>query len=126
MIAMKHQLRILRVYDLGPGEDGCRILVDRLWPRGIRKVSLGPFEWAKDIAPSNELRKWFGHDPERFGEFSQRYEKELDGNPQAGEFAEKVGKILKERDVLLLYSAKNSEENQAVVLKKWLEKKLKL
>jgi uncharacterized protein YeaO (DUF488 family) len=121
---MKHELKMVRVYELGPDTEGYRILVDRLWPRGLRKEALEPFVWAKDIAPTKELRKWYCHVPERFGEFSEKYQEELDGSPYAAEFAEKVGKILDDQDVLLMYASKDREHNQAVVLKKWLEEKL--
>lgn len=124
IVSMNHQLRAVRVYDLKPDTEGFRILVDRLWPRGKRKEDLGQFEWAKDIAPSNELRKWFGHDPGRFEEFARRYREELDGNPQAGTFSDEVRENLKSGDVLLLFGAKDKEQNQAVVLKAWLEERL--
>lgn len=121
---MEHELKMLRVYELGPETEGYRILVDRLWPRGLRKEALEPFVWAKDIAPTSGLRKWFGHDPDRFEEFASRYQEELESSPYAKEFARGVGEILHDQDVLLLYAAKDKEKNQAVVLKKWLEKRL--
>ncbi|MGI6212873.1 MAG: DUF488 domain-containing protein [Anaerovoracaceae bacterium] len=121
---MGHELKTLRVYELGPETEGYRILVDRLWPRGLRKEALEPFVWAKDIAPTSGLRKWFGHDPDRFEEFASRYQEELERSPYAEEFARGVGEILHDQDVLLLYAAKDKEKNQAVVLKKWLEKRL--
>lgn len=122
---MKHQLKILRVYDLKPDTKGYRILVDRLWPRGLRKEALSPFVWAKDIAPTNDLRKWYGHDPDRFEEFTRKYQEELESNPNADKFVKDVGDILKDQDVLLLFAAKDREENQAAVLKKWLEERLR-
>jgi uncharacterized protein YeaO (DUF488 family) len=123
---MKHVLKMLRVYELKPGMEGYRILVDRLWPRGLRKEALEPFVWAKNVAPANELRKWFAHAPDRFEEFTRKYQEELEGSPYAAEFAENVGKILEDQDVLLLYASKSRDENQAIVLKKWLERKLEL
>ena len=120
---MEHQVKILRVYELEPDREGYRILADRLWPRGLRKEALEPFVWAKDIAPTDELRKWFGHDPDRFAEFTRKYRKELEENPHAGAFADQVRDVLKEKDVLLLYAAKNKEINHAAVLKKWLEER---
>lgn len=121
---MAHQISVLRVYEVNQDTEGYRILVDRLWPRGIKKEALEPFLWAKEIAPSNDLRKWFGHDPEKFEEFQARYRKELDSNPKAEAFVEEVKEALQSQDVLLLYAAKNEEQNQAVVLKDWLESKL--
>ena len=111
--------KIKRIYESPESDDGYRVLVDRLWPRGISKERAALDEWAKEIAPTNELRQWFNHDPEKFTEFSERYRKELDENPAA----------IKARNdwtnhpiVTLLYSAKDAEFNQAVVLKQWLEK----
>jgi uncharacterized protein YeaO (DUF488 family) len=106
-----------------PETKGLRILVDRLWPRGIRKDALEPFVWARQTAPSDSLRKWFGHDPERFAGFAERYEKELDDNPYARTFANQVREALIDQDVVLMYAAKDREHNQAVVLKAWLDKK---
>lgn len=121
---MNHQIKTIRVYDVTPETEGYRILVDRLWPRGLRKEALAPFTWKKDIAPSNDLRKWFGHDPDRFEEFALRYRKELDDNPCADAFVKEVENTLRDQDVLLIYAAKNKEGNQAVVLKTWLQGKL--
>ncbi len=111
--------KIKRIYESPESDDGYRVLVDRLWPRGISKERAALDEWAKEIAPTNELRQWFNHDPEKFTEFSERYRKELDENPA----------VIKARNdwtnhptVTLLYSAKDVEFNQAVVLKQWLEK----
>lgn len=110
--------KIKRIYESPESDDGYRVLVDRLWPRGISKKRAALDEWVKEIAPTNELRQWFNHDPEKFTEFSERYRKELDENPAA----------IKARNdwpnhpiVTLLYSAKDAEFNQAVVLKQWLE-----
>lgn len=122
---MKHQLKTLRVYELNPDTAGYRILVDRLWPRGLRKEALSPFVWAKDIAPTNDLRKWYGHAPDRFEEFTRKYREELENNPDADKFVKDVGDILKDQDVLLLFAAKDKEANQAAVLKKWLEERLR-
>ncbi|MGI6107846.1 MAG: DUF488 domain-containing protein [Lachnospiraceae bacterium] len=122
---MKHQLKILRVYELKPDSEGYRVLIDRLWPRGLRREALEPFVWAKDIAPSNELRKWFGHESDRFEEFSRKYREELENNPQADRFVNEIGNSLNDKDVVLLYAAKNKEANNAVVLKRWLEEKLR-
>lgn len=95
-------------------------LIDRIWPRGVAKTDLPYDLWLKEAAPSTELRKWFGHDPEKFEEFSRRYEAELD-------VARDAVKILldaaKERDVVLLFSARDETHNQAVVLRKWINSK---
>lgn len=117
---MEHELKSMRVYDLKPETKGYRILADRLWPRGLRKEALEPFFRAKDIAPSNELRKWFGHDPKRFEGFKAAYLKELEANPCADEFVSMVRRMLSFSDVLLLYAAKSEPENHAAVLKEWL------
>lgn len=108
---------------------GYRILVDRLWPRGIRKEDAAIDLWAKDIAPSNDLRKWFGHDPEKYVEFSKRYQRELEASAAAAEFSAFCRNKLKEQDIVLLYAAKDEAHNNAIALKKWLtdrflEKKL--
>ncbi len=103
---------------------GSHILVDRLWPRGIRKDDARIDEWCRTIAPSSELRKWFSHCEERFDEFSCRYKKELNDNSMSSQFLTHCSQILKEGDLILLYSAKNINFNNAVVLKSWLEQML--
>ena len=80
---MSTRIRLRRVYDPGTPEDGNRVLVDRLWPRGLRKDAVRLQHWARELAPSNELRRWFGHDPGKWDEFRRRYADELDGNPEA-------------------------------------------
>ncbi|AXE40199.1 DUF488 domain-containing protein [Acidipropionibacterium virtanenii] len=102
----------------GAQDDGYRVLVDRLWPRGVSKEKAALDEHRKEIAPSNELRKWFGHDPDRFEEFAARYREELDASGAAETFAhDMAGHDL----VTLLYGAKDREHNQAVVLKQVLD-----
>ena len=111
--------RIKRVYDEPADGDGYRALVDRLWPRGVTKKRAALDEWCKDIAPSSELRTWFDHDPAKFDEFSARYEDELAQNPAVGELLVRV----KDQSVVtLLYGAKDSQVNHAVVLARFLEK----
>ena len=110
--------KIERIYEPTASDDSYRVLVDRLWPRGISKERAALNEWNKEIAPTDELRKWFNHDPEKFPEFSRRYMKELDNNPAA---AEAKNNWNKQSAVTLLYGAKDAEHNQAIVLKKWLE-----
>lgn len=109
--------KIKRVYDAPLPDDGFRVLVDRLWPRGISKQQLKADLWLKEIAPSNELRGWFGHDPARFEEFEKRYRHELKDNPALAQLRQ-----IKKPVVTLLFGAKDEEHNQAVVLKKLLNR----
>jgi uncharacterized protein YeaO (DUF488 family) len=104
--------RIKRVYDPASPEDGERILVDRLWPRGLKKAEARLDRWMKEVAPSAALRTWFGHKPERFAEFRKRYAAEMAGNPALAE----LRKLGRGRTVTLLYGARDPEQNQAVVL----------
>ena len=108
-----YRFRIKRVYELPNKHDGRRILVDRLWPRGLTKEKASIDLWLKDIAPSTELRKWFGHNPDRWEEFKERYLDELKGN------SEQIQLLKQELDkgiVTLVYGAKDEEHNQAVVI----------
>ena len=116
-------LGIKRIYEAPAETDGSRILVDRLWPRGIKKENAALTEWVKTIAPTNELRKAFGHDPELWPDFQVKYRAELDANPDAAAFAAKVQEMLKAGNVTLLFGAKDTARNNAVVLKEWLEEK---
>ena len=111
--------KIKRIYESPESDDGYRVLVDRLWPRGISKERAALDEWAKDIAPTNELRQWFGHDPEKFVGFMSRYTEELDASSVAATLKQQWQK---HPVVTLLYSAKDIEHNQAVVLQQWLER----
>jgi len=104
--------RIKRVYEPPAPGDGERILVDRLWPRGLKKAEAGIDRWMKEVAPSAALRTWFGHKPERFAEFHKRYAAEMAGNPALAE----LRKLGRGRTVTLLYGARDPEQNQAVVL----------
>ncbi|WP_106347504.1 DUF488 domain-containing protein [Antricoccus suffuscus] len=110
--------QIKRVYDDAERADGARVLVDRLWPRGIKKEALGLELWCKDIAPSADLRAWFDHRADRFGEFTKRYTAELDENSAVDDLLELESQ---KKTVTLLYGAKDRELNQAVVLKDYLE-----
>lgn len=112
------RIRIKRIYEEAADNDGYRLLVDRIWPRGVRKEEADLDEWNKDIAPSNELRKWFGHKPERFEEFSKRYKKELSGKKEE---LKKIRETAKNHQICILYGAKDKEHNQAVVLKEVIE-----
>lgn len=115
-----NELRIKRIYLSPEEDDGYRLLIDRLWPRGISKVKASLDEWEKTVAPSTELREWFGHKEENFLEFERKYRIELDNNPDAANFAQHVKKLLKTGNVTLLYGAKDETCNQAVVLKTWV------
>lgn len=115
-----NELRIKRIYLSPEEDDGYRLLIDRLWPRGISKVKASLDEWDKTVAPSTELREWFGHKEENFPEFERKYRIELDNNPDAANFAKHVKKLLKTGNVTLLYGAKDETCNQAVVLKTWV------
>lgn len=108
---------IRRVYEASP-EGTFRILVDRLWPRGLSKEAAGVDLWLKEVGPSTELRKWFGHDPARFGEFAARYRAELEGSASLGELESAVAE---HATVDLVYSAHDTEHNQAAVLLTILE-----
>jgi len=116
---VKTNIRTRRIYDPPGDDDGYRALVDRLWPRGIRRDDLVIDEWAKDLAPSTELRKWFHQTPDAFDEFARRYRKELSGAAEPGKalLAAAEGQAL-----TLLYSSRNTEQNHAVVLAEWLRK----
>ena len=117
------EIKLVRIYDHEQPE-GYRILVDRMWPRGMSKVKADLCEWDKQIGPTNELRKWFNHEDEKFPEFKEKYIKELDENDFTPKFIETVKDKLKSGDVLFLYGAKNREHNQAVVLKEYVESKM--
>lgn len=117
---MTRELKLLRVYDLGGDVQGYRVLVDRLWPRGLRKEALRLDRWAKEVAPSSELRRWFAHAEERFDAFAAAYRSELEGNPNAEAFTKEMAALLEKEDVLLLYAAKSPACNHAVVLRDWM------
>lgn len=121
---MTHQIHLKRSYAPALPEDGERILVDGLWPRGESKVRANLTEWDKQIAPSKELREGLHQGTLSFAQFGQAYLAELNVNPQAAAFARHVGSLLKTSDVTLLYSSKNETENNAVVLAEWLKDQL--
>ncbi len=114
-------IRIKRVYEDSANNGKSLFLVDRLWPRGIRKDALDNVDWVREVAPSSELRKWFGHDPKKWRGFMSRYFKELDEQPETWL---KIFEAAKGGSVTLLYGAKDTEHNQAVALKAYLENKL--
>ena len=115
-------LKTKRVYESAEASDGTRFLVDRLWPRGIKKEKLEMKAWLKDVAPSPKLRKWFAHDPAKWEEFQQRYRAELESNPGAWQ---PILEAAKQRNVTLLYSARDTEHNSAVLLKAYLKEQMK-
>ncbi|MGB7291928.1 MAG: DUF488 domain-containing protein [Thermodesulfobacteriota bacterium] len=112
-------IKVKRVYDGHSKEDGIRILVDRLWPRAVSKEDASVDIWLKDIAPSNELRKWFNHDPEKWDEFKIRYFSELD---HKSELVKEVLNRAKKGNLTLVFSAKEEKYNNAEALKEYLEK----
>lgn len=114
-------IRIKRASEPPEANDGARLLVDRLWPRGVRKKDAGLTAWAKDAGPSDALRTWFGHDPERWDEFRTRYREELDVHPAAWR---PILELAKAGPVTLVYAAKDSRRNNAAVLKEYLEERL--
>lgn len=116
-------IQIKRVYDAPEESDGTRILVDRLWPRGIKKETLQLDDWAKVLAPSTEARKAFAHKAENFGEFKGRYEAELDQSAEAHEYVSTLA-ASNPPVVTLLYAAKDPQVNHAIVLKGWLERQV--
>ena len=113
-------LRIKRIYEEPSGGDGTRVLVDRLWPRGVSKEEAKIDRWEKDLAPTGELRKWFGHDPAKWEEFLRRYRAELVGKE---ELLPQLRQEATDGTVTLLYAAKDEEHNNAVALKRYIEEK---
>lgn len=120
-----NDIRCKRVYECPEDMDGKRILVDRLWPRGISKRTAQIDGWEKDIAPSTNLRKWFSHDPERYESFSAQYILELDANPYADDFLDALRQKLKTEDVTFLYAAKDVAHNHALILRDWAKERLR-
>ncbi len=114
-------IKLKRVYESMGKDDGKKFLVERLWPRGVKKTALANAVWLKDVAPSTELRKWFGHDPKKWEDFQRRYRVELKEHQAV------LGSILeaaRRGTVTLLYSAHDTEHNNAVVLRDYLQRKL--
>jgi uncharacterized protein YeaO (DUF488 family) len=114
---MAHALGLKRAYEPADPGDGRRVLVDRIWPRGVSKAEAHIDDWLKEVAPSTALRKWFGHKPERWAEFRKRYREELKANPAV----EELRRIMAERPVTLVYGAKDKAHNQAVALAEYLQ-----
>jgi uncharacterized protein YeaO (DUF488 family) len=113
----KHTVPIKRVYDAPAESDGTRVLVDRIWPRGLTKERAAVSLWLKDIAPSTALRTWFGHDPARWDEFRERYAAELRANPAA---VDQLRILARKEKVTLLYAAHDTEHNHALALSDYL------
>ncbi len=115
-------LRLKRVYEAPAAGDGARVLVERLWPRGVSKAALGLDAWARDAAPTARLRVWFSHDPARWAEFRRRYFRELDARPAAWR---PLVERARRRRVTLLFSSRDETHNNAVALKEYLERRLR-
>lgn len=111
-----------RIYENPANEDGYRVLVDQLWPRGLRKEDARIDRWVKEIAPTTELRKWYNHDPEKWTEFRRRYFEELDRRPET---VSELVEIAKKRKITFLFSSKETKLNNATALKEYIENKLK-
>lgn len=116
---MKKKIRVKRVYNSATKEDGIRILVDRIWPRGLKKEDIKLDEWVKEVAPSTELRKWFSHEHKKWEGFRKKYFEEL---KKKKHLCKKLAKG--NNNITLLYSAKDTEHNQAIVLKEFLEEEI--
>ena len=112
---------VKRVYEPADEHDGARFLVDRLWPRGLKKEALRADHWIKAASPSDALRHWFGHDPEKWEEFQRRYFAELDGQPEAWQ---PLAQAAQAGDITLLFSARDTEHNNALALRAYLAKKV--
>jgi len=113
-----------RIYTKPADLTGFRVLVDRLWPRGISKVKAKLDTWVKEIGPSTDLRKWFNHDPEKFAAFQAKYRAELQTNPVLPDFLNLIATQVAKQDIILLFGAKDETHNQAVVLKDFLKTQL--
>lgn len=111
---------VKRVYEAPGQEDGVRILVDRLWPRGLSKAAAGVDTWMKDIAPSTELRQWYGHDPKKWAEFRRRYFAELEAKSA---LVDQLQEYMAKNSVTLLYGSKENEFNNAVALREYLQRR---
>jgi uncharacterized protein YeaO (DUF488 family) len=114
-------LKTKRAYEPAEASDGIRFLVERLWPRGIKREKLEMKAWLKDVAPSPALRKWFAHDPAKWQEFQRRYWAELEANPEAWQ---PIVDVAEQGNITLLYSARDTEHNSAILLKAFLEEQM--
>lgn len=118
------QIQIRRIYEEPKKTDGARVFVDRLWARGLKKEDAELTLWMKEAAPSGELRRWFHAHPSSFSMFADQYIQELETNPDQGAIIEKVKNLLSKGNVTLLYGSKDTVHNNAIVLQKWLDKKM--
>lgn len=114
------RIRVRRIYDAPEPSDGARVLVDRVWPRGVSKDHAHLDEWLKSVAPSNELRQWFGHDPDKYAEFARRYREELKDDTRAEAF-DQLKELAEKGTLTLLTASKRDDISQAAVLKKSLD-----
>lgn len=117
--AVDTHIEYRRIYDQPARSNGVRVLVDRVWPRGVRKDAAQLDEWLREVAPTTELRHWYGHDPERFDEFRRRYQAELAESP-ARQAAQHLRSIARRHDLTLLTATRDIEHSQAAVLAQWL------
>lgn len=115
----RHTVQVRRVYDAVAADDGARVLVDRIWPRGLRKESVQLDDWVKEVAPSTALRKWYGHDPGKFAEFRRRYQQELEGE-QARAALQRLRDLADHKRVTLLTATRDVEHSQAAILQELL------
>lgn len=116
-------IKVKRIYDDKAEDDGVRVLVDRVWPRGISKENANLDEWLKNIGPTKELREWFNHDADKFEDFKKKYIKELENNDEQNEELKTLEGMIKDarKDVIILFGAKDEKHNQAVVLQSYLK-----
>jgi len=115
MMGSKHEVKVRRVYEERADDDGARVLVDRIWPRGVSKEKAHLHEWCKQVAPSTALRKWYNHDPERFEEFGRRYRIELE-EPERAEALTQLRELTEHRTLTLLTGTKHADISEAAVL----------
>lgn len=115
------KIQVKRIYEKKSPQDGVRVLVDRVWPRGVKKEAAGIALWHKEIAPSASLRKWFGHDPSRWTEFKKKYRQELESNEDE---VERLKKVMGNDCATLLYGARDEAHNHAVVLAEFLKERM--
>ncbi len=116
------KIELKRIYEKPSPDDGYRILIDRLWPRGVSGENARIDEWLKEIAPGDELRKWFHHDPNKWNEFKERYGKDLEEHP---DIVERICRMANRQRITLVYAAKDKNFNNAVALREYLEKRMK-
>lgn len=118
------KIKLIRAYNRSTLPAGYKILVDRLWPRGVSKSDLSYEWWIKELAPTDELRRWFNHEDEKYEEFKNRYILELENNFLSQPFLDYLKIVGEKENIILIYGAKNEKHNQAVVLKDWIENKI--